>query len=55
MKRRAPLAAEGGHLEVLVWAREQHCPWNHWQTHESARAHGRLEVLRWLDEQRATF
>ena len=21
-------AAEGGHLEVLKWAREHHCPWN---------------------------
>jgi len=22
------LAAQGGHLEVLKWLREQDCPWN---------------------------
>jgi hypothetical protein len=43
------IAAAGGHLEVLQWAREQDCPWNH-RTCMSAAAGGHLEVLKWARE-----
>ena len=42
-------AARGGHLEVLQWAREHHCPWNE-STCQHAAAGGHLEVLRWARE-----
>ena len=47
MKRRE--AAQGGHLQVLRWAREQGCPWD-FTTCLSAAAGGHLEVLRWARE-----
>ena len=42
-------AAEGGHLEVLQWARRNGCPWDDNTTAFAARE-GRLEVLQWLRE-----
>ena len=39
-------AAEGGHLEVLRWAREHHCPWNEVTCYYAA-AGGHLDVLQW--------
>ena len=54
------LAAAGGHLEVLIWAREHGCPWEEeepgeyddlvWTPYCCALAAegGHLEVLRWL-------
>jgi hypothetical protein len=40
---------EGGHLELLQWAREHDCPWSVGTTHCAARA-GHLEVLQWVRE-----
>ena len=40
------MAMEGGHLEVLQWARANGCPWDEWTCHNAA-AGGHLEVLRW--------
>ena len=42
-------AASGGHLEVLRWAREHHCPWNS-ETCLFAATFGHLEVLQWARE-----
>src|SRR5689334_21762832 len=42
-------AAQGGHLEVLKWARANGCPWNEW-TCANAAAGGHLEVLKWARE-----
>jgi len=42
-------AAEGGHLEVLKWARENGCPWNE-RTCSCAAKGGHLEVLKWARE-----
>ena len=42
-------AAEGGHLEVLQWARENDCPWDA-STCENAAEGGHLEVLQWARE-----
>ncbi|CAN0532375.1 unnamed protein product, partial [Ectocarpus sp. 12 AP-2014] len=39
-------AAENGHLEVLVWARENGCPWNE-RTCVNASRGGHDDVLRW--------
>ena len=39
-------AAEGGHLEVLQWARENGCPWDS-DTCDKAAGKGHLEVLKW--------
>jgi hypothetical protein len=44
-----PTAAEGGHLEVLRWAREHDCPWDV-ATCAAAAEKGHLEVLRWARE-----
>ena len=38
------MAAAGGHLEVLQWARENGCPWNE-RTCTYAASGGQLEVL----------
>ena len=40
------LAAAGGHLAVLQWARVHHCPWNKWTCYFAAE-NQRLEVLQW--------
>ena len=40
-------AAEGGHLEVLQWARANGCDWNA-DTCSAAAKGGHLEVLQWL-------
>jgi len=42
-------AAEGGHLEVLKWARENGCPWDR-RTTECANAGGHSDVLEWAKE-----
>ena len=39
-------AAEGGHLEVLQWARQNGCPWDA-DTCAGAAQFGHLEVLQW--------
>jgi len=49
-------AAWGGHLEVLKWAREHHCPWEgatddiETDCCALAASGGHLEVLKWLRE-----
>jgi hypothetical protein len=43
------LAAWGGHLEVLKWARENDCPWDEWTCMRAAEG-GHLEVLKWARE-----
>jgi len=43
----ARLAAKGGRLEALQWAREHSCPWDWWTC---AALGGHLEVLRWARE-----
>ena len=40
------MAARGGHLGVLQWARANGCPWDG-ETCELAASGGHLEVLRW--------
>eukprot|EP00230_Micromonas_polaris_P008967 CAMPEP_0117645366 /NCGR_PEP_ID=MMETSP0802-20121206/11508_1 /TAXON_ID=38833 /ORGANISM="Micromonas sp., Strain CCMP2099" /LENGTH=190 /DNA_ID=CAMNT_0005450733 /DNA_START=85 /DNA_END=655 /DNA_ORIENTATION=+ len=40
------VAAEGGHLEVLQWARATGCPWDE-ETCEYAAGGRHLEVLQW--------
>ena len=40
-------AAQGGHLEVLRWARSQGSPWHEDVTYAAAQA-GHLKVLKWL-------
>jgi hypothetical protein len=42
-------AVEGGHLEMLKWAREHHCPWDAGTCYKAA-ARGHLEVLKWARE-----
>ena len=44
------LAAGGGHLEVLQWARAHGCPWDH-HTCTAAARNGHLEVLQWARAQ----
>ena len=45
----AAAAAEGGHLELLRWARENGCPWDE-ATPAFAAEGGHLELLRWARE-----
>ena len=40
------MAARGGHLAVLRWARGHDCPWNR-ETCWCAARGGHLEVLQW--------
>jgi hypothetical protein len=40
------VAARGGHLTMLQWARANGCPWN-WLTCSGAAAFGHLAVLQW--------
>jgi hypothetical protein len=40
---------EGGHLEILKWARENGCPWNELTCASAARG-GHLTVLKWARE-----
>ena len=40
------MAAMGGHLEVLQWARANGCPWDE-KTCMHAAEGGHLEVLQW--------
>ncbi len=44
------VAARGGHLEVLQWARSQGCPLDAWTCAHVARE-GHVEVLQWLNSQ----
>ena len=39
-------AAEGGHLEMLLWARANGCPWDERSCMGAAEG-GHLEVLQW--------
>jgi len=39
-------AARSGHLRVLQWAREHHCPWN-WATPARPLRAGTWRLLRW--------
>ena len=43
------LAAEGGHLRVLKWARQNGCPWTD-MTSISSAGNGHFEVLKWAVE-----
>jgi len=43
------MAAKYGKLNVLQWACEQGCPWNHWTYYQDAK-NGHLEVLQWAHE-----
>lgn len=43
------MAAGGGHLSVLKWARDQGCSWTE-LTCTAAAAGGHLQTLRWLRE-----
>ena len=43
---RCAFAAEGGHLEVLRWARAHDCPWDANTCRGDAQG-GHLEVLKW--------
>lgn len=40
-------AARNGHLDVLVWARENQCPWNDYEVLCAAANFGKLAVLQW--------
>jgi hypothetical protein len=40
------MAAQGGHLRVLQWARANGCPWDVW-TCIAAEEGGHQEVLQW--------
>jgi hypothetical protein len=40
-------ASQGGHLEVLKWARGNNCPWYNGEF-EAAFKRKHLEVLEWL-------
>jgi hypothetical protein len=42
------LRGDGGHLEVLKWARENGCPWSEWTCERGDGGH--LEVLKWARE-----
>jgi hypothetical protein len=44
------LAAEGGHLEALQWARKHHCVWDGWTCYYAAQG-GHLAVLQWARAQ----
>ena len=46
MNNPCALAAAGGHLEVLQWARQHGCPWGRSTCLAAARG-GHLEVLQW--------
>ena len=39
-------AAQGGHLELLQWARAKGCPWDE-GTSQHAAENGHLEVFQW--------
>jgi hypothetical protein len=43
-------AAQGGHLEVIQWARANGCPWDEHTMLVSVAHGGHLEVLKWLRE-----
>ena len=51
-RRHSANAAEGGHLEVLKWAGEHHCPWDA-ETRQRAEEQGHLELLQWAVEHSA--
>jgi hypothetical protein len=46
MQRHVPGAGRNGHLEILIWARTNGCPWNH-STITRALRNGHDEVARW--------
>ena len=42
-------AAEGGHLEVLQWARANGCPWSKWDCKVEASTNECWETLEWIE------
>jgi hypothetical protein len=46
-KKTCDYAAEGGHLEVLKWARDNGCPWGS-DTCLYAAENGHLDILQYL-------
>jgi len=42
-------AAEGGHLHILQWARENGCPWDKYTCAEAAEG-GHFHILQWARE-----
>jgi hypothetical protein len=51
---RCEYAAGAGHLEVLKWARPNHCLWDKAMC-DCADGSGQLEVLQWLREHRCPW
>jgi hypothetical protein len=49
-ERTCESAAQGGHLEVLTWARMHGCPWRTEVMCRAAAAGGNLAVLQWVRE-----
>ena len=49
MKTVCSCAAEGGHLHILQWARENDCPWDKY-TCVLAAGGGHLHILQWARE-----
>jgi len=47
-------AAQGGHLELLQWARAQNAPWDKWTCMWAARG-GHLALLQWARAQGAPW
>ena len=48
------LAARGGHLHVLKWARKYGCPWDALVSYDAAES-GQLELLKWAQEHRCPW
>ena len=54
-KETCALAAYGGHLHVLMWLRENNCPWDIERTSQHAARGGRLEVLKYTRDNGYTW
>ena len=50
MRGRVPNAAQGGHLDMLKWAREHDCPWDK-DSCEAASLNHHPETLAWVQQQ----
>jgi hypothetical protein len=46
LKKLCEIAAKDGHLEVLIWARQNGCNWD-WRTCANAAKNGHQEVIKW--------
>ena len=42
-------AADHGYLDILIWARENGCPWTE-ETYKRAHESGQIKVLEWLEK-----